>query len=107
LLYRSWEHDPTVAPPDGESFAAMQQRVRAFVEHLAEVHAGQTLVLVSHVGPIKVLLAAALDTPLSASFRIFLDPATISVVDWRTDGHTLVRLVNSHAHLGWTQARWM
>ncbi len=103
----AWERDSTVAPPGGESFAAVQQRVRAFVEELAETHAGQALALVSHVGPIKVLLAAALDTPISASFRIFLDPATISVVDWQAGGRALVRLVNSHAHMGWTEARWM
>ena len=104
---RSWEQDATVAPPGGESFAAMQQRVRTFVEQLAQQHTGESLALVSHVGPIKVLLAAALDAPLSASFRIFLDPATISVVDWQQDGGALVRLVNSHAHMGWTEARWM
>lgn len=106
-LLRSWERDATVAPPGGESFAAMQQRVSAFVEQLAIQHAGEALALVSHVGPIKVLLAAALDTPISASFRIFLDPATISVVDWQSGGHALIRLVNSHAHMGWTEARWM
>ncbi len=104
---QAWERDSTVAPPDGESFAAMQERVRAFVEKLAETRAGQALALVSHVGPIKVLLAAALAVPISASFRIFLDPATISVVDWQPGGHALVRLVNSHAHMGWTEARWM
>lgn len=104
---QAWERDSTVAPPGGESFAAMQQRVRAFVEKLAETHAEQALALVSHVGPIKVLLAAALDAPLAASFRIFLDPATISVVDWQPGGRALVRLVNSHAHMGWTEARWM
>lgn len=103
----AWEHDTTIAPPDGESFAALQQRVCAFVEQLAEQHAGQALALVSHVGPIKVLLATAIGAPLSSSFRIFLDPATISVVDWQMEGRTLVRLVNSHAHMGWTEARWM
>ncbi|HEU5375403.1 MAG TPA: histidine phosphatase family protein [Ktedonobacteraceae bacterium] len=103
----AWERDTTVAPPDGESFAAMQQRVRTFVEQLAETQAGQALALVSHVGPIKVLLAAALDAPLSSSLRIFLDPATISVVDWQPGDRALVRLVNSHAHMGWTEARWM
>lgn len=103
----AWEQDATIAPPGGESFAAMQQRVSAFVEQLAETHSGEALALVSHVGPIKVLLATALGAPLSAAFRIFLDPATISVVDWQADGRALVRLVNSHAHMGWTEARWM
>lgn len=106
-LLRAWEQDATISPPGGESFAVMQQRVHAYVEQLAATYAGQTLVLVSHVGPIKVLLASALAVPISASFRIFLDPATISVVDWQANGHVLIRLVNSHAHLGWTNARWM
>ncbi len=106
-LLSAWEKDTTVAPPGGESFAEVQQRVRACVEQLAETHAGQTLALVSHVGPIKVLLASALETPISASFRIILDPATISVIDWQAGGHALIRLVNRHAHLGWTEARWM
>lgn len=106
-LLRVWERDPALSPPGGESFAATQQRAYAYVEQLAEKHAGQTIALVSHVGPIKGLLAAALEMPASVSFRVFLDPATISVVDWQADGRALVRLVNSHAHLGWTEARWM
>jgi broad specificity phosphatase PhoE len=107
LHLRQWEKDATIAPPDGESFAQMQQRVRALVDELAQSHTGQTLALVSHVGPIKVLLAAALDAPLSSAFRIFLDPATISVIDWQPAGPAVIRLVNSHAHLGWAAARWM
>ena len=104
---REWEHNTSVAPPDGESFEALQQRVIAAIERLAHAHPDQAIALVSHVGPIKVLLSAALGAPLSSAFRIFLDPATISVVDWRDVVHATVRLVNSHAHLGWQQARWM
>lgn len=102
-----WEQNATVAPPGGESFETLQQRVCAAVERLAQAHPDQAIVLVSHVGPIKVLLCAALGAPISSAFRIFLDPATISVVDWRLTGYATVRLVNSHAHLGWQQARWM
>ena len=102
-----WEQNTSVAPPGGESFEALQQRVVTAVERLAQAHPDQAIVLVSHVGPIKVLLGAALGAPLSSAFRIFLDPATISVVDWRDAAYATVRLVNSHAHLGWLQARWM
>ena len=104
---REWEHNTSVAPPDGESFQALQQRVIAAIERLAHAHPDQAIALVSHVGPIKVLLSAALGAPLSSAFRIFLDPATISVVDWRNAAYATVRLVNSHAHLGWHKARWM
>ena len=104
---REWERNTSIAPPGGESFEALQQRVCAAVEHLAQAHPDQAIVLVSHVGPIKVLLSAALGAPISAAVRIFLDPATISAVDWQDAAHATVRLVNSHAHLGWQQARWM
>lgn len=102
----AWERDSFIAPPEGESLEAMYQRVNATITSLAEAHIGETLVLVSHVGPIKAVLCAALGLPVSAAFRIFLDPATISVVDWKQP-HPVVRLVNSHGHLGWERARWM
>jgi broad specificity phosphatase PhoE len=101
------ERDMAMAPPAGESFADMQKRVCAAVSQLARAHSTQTIVLVSHVGPIKALLCAAMGAPLTSSFHIFLDPATISVVDWQDMAHATVRLVNSHAHLGWQQARWI
>ncbi|HTI14413.1 MAG TPA: histidine phosphatase family protein [Dictyobacter sp.] len=100
-----WEQDPSLAPPEGESFAALQQRVCACVELIAQQHPGQTVVLVSHVGPIKVLLCQAMNAPLVSLFHLFLDPATISVVDWGQ--RPMLRLFNSHAHLGWDQARWL
>ncbi len=102
----AWERDTSLAPPDGESLDAMRRRVSAVVEKLVQTHPGQTIVLVSHVGPVKAVLCAALGVPVSTAFRIFLDPATISVVDWRQPYPT-VRLVNSHSHLGWENARWM
>jgi ribonuclease H / adenosylcobalamin/alpha-ribazole phosphatase len=51
------------------------------------------------VTPIKVLLTHALDAPLSSIFRIFLDTASISRVDYFANGATSVRLVNEVSHL--------
>jgi broad specificity phosphatase PhoE len=105
-LLQAWEQNPEIAPPEGESFSAVLRRVVSLSTRLSQLHSGETIVLVSHVGPIKVLLCAALNAPLSALFQLFLDPATISVVDWR-EQRSLVRLFNSHAHLGWEKGRWM
>ena len=102
----AWERDTAIAPPGGESLDAMYRRVSAAVENLVQAHSDHTIVLVSHVGPIKAVLCAALAVPILSAFRIFLDPGTISVVDWRQTA-PVVRLVNSHIHLGWEQARWM
>jgi broad specificity phosphatase PhoE len=100
-----WEADLGTAPPGGESLAAVQERVLSCVHDLARAHAGEQIALVSHVGPIKALLCAALGVPLATARRFFLDPATLSVVDWGE--RPVVRLVNAHGHLGWESARWM
>lgn len=105
-LLRAWRHDMTITPPEGESLEAMQTRVCAAVAELMQVHPDQAIVLVTHAGPVKALLCTALGASVTSFFRLFLDPATISVVDWQ-DSLPLVRLVNSHAHLGWDRARWI
>ena len=84
----------------------MSKRVLTAVEAIAEEYAQRVVVLVTHTGPLKAVLWAALGVPLVTAFRIFLDPASISVVDWQ-EPRPIVRLVNSHAHLGRDQARWL
>jgi broad specificity phosphatase PhoE len=104
-MLNRWETDPACAPPEGESIQNIQERVVHLVEELGNEFAGSSIVLVSHVGPIKAFLAAVLDIPLLSTRRFFLDPGTISVVEW--GDHPTLRLFNSHAHLGWSAARWM
>lgn len=104
-LLARWESDSSCSPPGGESIEKIQKRILSLVEELTDEYHQASIVLVSHVGPIKALLAAVLDIPLLAMRRFFLDPATISVVQWGP--HPLLRLFNSHAHLGWPNARWM
>ena len=100
-----WESDSSLAPPGGESLESVQKRVVNATEEFKCEFAGSSLVLVSHVGPIKALLAHVLRLQLLDCRRLFLDPGTITVVDWGE--LPLLRLFNSHAHFGWTSARWM
>ena len=100
-----WERDPALPTPGGESLLDLQERVVGWANDAAGHGAGDTVMMVSHMGPVKTLLCAALGLPLTSARRIFLDPATVSVVDW--GDVPVVRLVNSHAHLGFSRARWM
>lgn len=100
-----WEADLALSPPGGESLASVQARVIALVEELRREHAGAWVALVSHVGPIKALLCAALGAPLGTARHLFLDPGTLTVIDW--EERPVVRLFNAHGHLGWEEARWM
>lgn len=96
-LHRRWVDDPAVAPPGGESSVAVAHRMAALADELAARHAGEAVVLVGHVGSIKGLLGAALGNP-AAGRRMFLDSATLTVVDWaRRPGRSVVRLFNAPA----------
>lgn len=101
--FAAWSAGQRIAPPAGEALSAVRQRVVACVCELAERHMGETVVLVAHVGPIKVLLCTALGLPLSGARRFWIDPASYSVVDWRVtaDGQqrSLVRGINVVSHL--------
>lgn len=95
----TWLSSPEVAPPGGESFAAVARRVRRAREALIAAHPAGTVVAITHVTPIKSLIRLALDAPPSAMFRIHLDTASVSVVDYFADGNSSLRLVNDTSHL--------
>jgi probable phosphoglycerate mutase len=95
----AWLGNADAAPPGGESFAAAARRVLRALDRLLGAYPDRTLVLVSHVTPIKTLLCRALLAPPAALFRIHLDVASLCEVDWFADGPALVRSVNDTAHL--------
>ncbi len=95
----AWLGDSDVAPPGGESFAAVGRRVRRARDEILAAHPTGTVLLVTHVTPIKSLLRLALDAPASALYRIHLDTASVSMIDYFPDGNCSVRLVNDTAHL--------
>ena len=66
----------------GESMQGVHDRVLAGLDRVLAEHAGGTVVVLSHVTPIKVLLAHALGAPLEALFRMELAPASVSVTAW-------------------------
>lgn len=107
--FAAWSAGKRIAPPAGESLSAVRQRVVACVREVAELHAGEAVALVAHVGPIKTLLCTVLGLPLSGVRRIWIDPASYCVVDWRVadDGRQLsmARAINIVSHLA-ESPRW-
>ncbi|MDQ2749629.1 MAG: bifunctional RNase H/acid phosphatase [Actinomycetota bacterium] len=90
----AWLASPDVAPPGGESFAAVARRVRRGRDTVIAAHPGQTVAVVTHVTPIKTLIRLALDAPPASLFRLYLNTGSISIVDYYADGACSVRLVN-------------
>jgi probable phosphoglycerate mutase len=95
----TWLADPSVAPPGGESFDQVSERVTAALHRILAERAHQTVLIVSHVTPIKTLVAAALLAPPAALYRMHLDVAALCEIDWYADGPTVLRSFNDTAHL--------
>ena len=96
---QQWLDDPAVAPPSGESFETVTRRVRKARERILAEHAGKTVVVVSHVSPIKILVRLALDAPATALHRMFLSAASVCVIDYYADGPVSLQSFNDTAHL--------
>jgi ribonuclease H / adenosylcobalamin/alpha-ribazole phosphatase len=95
----AWLADPAAAPTGGESFATVDARVRDALERVLAGYPGQTVLVASHVTPIKTLVTAALLAPPAAMYRMHLDVGALSQIDWYADGPAVVRSLNDTAHL--------
>ncbi|MGW7219786.1 bifunctional RNase H/acid phosphatase [Streptomyces sp. NPDC054826] len=96
----AWLSAPDAEPTGGgESFAATAARVAAARDKLIAAHAGRTVLLVTHVTPIKTLVRLALGAPPEALFRMELSAASLSAVAYYADGNASVRLFNETSHL--------
>jgi ribonuclease H / adenosylcobalamin/alpha-ribazole phosphatase len=95
----AWLASPDVAPPYGESFAATTRRVAAARDRVLAAHTGTTVLCVAHVTPIKTLVRLALEGPASMLYRLHLDNASLTSIDWYADGPAVVRTLNETAHL--------
>jgi len=91
---KAWLGSLDVAPGGGESFRVVEERVLAGLDRLLEAHRGRTVVVVSHVTPIKTLVAHVLDAPLEAVYRMELSPASVTVLNWYDDRPSM-RLYNA------------
>jgi probable phosphoglycerate mutase len=98
-LHARWLRDPTVAPPGGESFEDAYHRIDRARRELIATYGGASVVVVSHVTPIKVLLRMALDVGPSLLYRLHLDLTSLSVAEFYPDGNASVSLVNDTTHL--------
>jgi broad specificity phosphatase PhoE len=95
----AWQQNPRQAPPGGESFADTACRVNSACERILRDHQGETILVVSHITPMKILLCRALSVPLLTMYRFYLGPACINEIQWHGNEFAAVRTVNDTSHL--------
>jgi alpha-ribazole phosphatase len=94
-----WTQDPTsVTIPGGESLNDVQDRAMDWLLEAAASHPDAVIVASSHGGPIRAMLAAVIGMPLANIFKLTVDLAAISVVNYMGEFSNL-KVLNDTSHL--------
>ena len=94
----AWEHDRSTSPPEGEGLAQLVARVRCFLAEITARHASDRVMIVSHGGPLRVMLCLILGLPPEQQWQFRLEPTSWSEVSLYETGAILSRL-NDTCHL--------
>lgn len=98
-LHGRWLRDTSLPAPGGESFDEVAHRVQRARDRIVADHGDSTVLVVSHVTPIKTLLRLALGAGASVLHRLHLDLASLSIAEFYPDDGASVRLVNDTSYL--------
>lgn len=93
-LYAQWMEAPTAVQfPGGEAYGDLHDRVAGAVGALRDAYGGRLVVAVTHGGAVRAVLADALGMPAERIFRLVVDTASLTRVDW-IEETPIVRFVN-------------
>jgi len=89
--YQAWKRDPAgYTPQQGETMDELLVRAGAEIARIVAQHVQQTVVVVSHVGPIRVCVAAALKIPLEWYRQLRIDYGSLTRVDYGRNQNNLI-----------------
>lgn len=84
-FHRFWHAPAHQAPPGGESFLAVIERVSRAIRRLLATHAGRDIIAVAHGGTIRAALGVALGLDPEAALAFSIDNCSLTRID-RLDG---------------------
>jgi alpha-ribazole phosphatase len=82
-IFDNWAQNyAQMAPPNGETFSQLQQRGIAFIDELLATNSQGHVLVVTHGGMIRAMLAHVLNMPLKGLFRFNVDYGSITQLDF-------------------------
>jgi len=85
-----WSHK--LAFPDGEDFQQFNKRALKFIERLRKHNTDETVLVVGHGGPFRLILCHLMGIDLKHWWQFIFGLASITVIDVKQDSSVLVRL---------------
>ena len=94
--YLTWKKNPaTFVPQGGESIFDLLDRVKNALDEIISRHTGRTVVIVSHVGPIRVLVSHSMSMPIEKYRQLTIDYGSLTRIDYGKRQNNLIYL-NRH-----------
>lgn len=79
-LYRAWLNDPfNTVIPNGERFYDFRDRIKMFVKKIITANKNKTVALVTHAGPIKIIISDILKT--KNIWKINVEPGSVKIIN--------------------------
>lgn len=97
--YSAWRGDVKIAPPGGESLEEFDVRVQKGRARILEQYQGQTIVVVSHVMPIRGFIRAATVSDWPIYWRVSVAPCSMTVLRFWGEEAAEISAVNYTSHL--------
>jgi broad specificity phosphatase PhoE/ribonuclease HI len=94
-----WLADTSISPPGGESYDELRYRISVVQQRLVNRNRGRTLCVVTHSRPVAMFVANALDAPVRSIYRLHVDNASVTELDFYDDGARALRAFNDISHL--------
>lgn len=85
-IFDTWANDyANLAPPNGETFSQLHVRAKSFVEDVSGHLQGKHILVITHGGLIRALIAEVLQMPLKRLFRMTIDYASVTQLEFKGD----------------------
>ncbi len=98
-IFNLWQSDRDQPPGGGEAISVFSARCDGLLDVLKARHPDQSVLLVTHGGPIREMLRLALRLPPEGHWSFQVDNASLTELALYGDSAVLVRL-NDTCHLG-------
>jgi len=80
IFLKFYENDPVISEHEVETFPDVQKRVLDMVDHVLKKHNNENVILVTHMDPIKSMLAKVMNLLPETLFELIIANASLTII---------------------------
>ena len=80
IFLKFYENDPVISEHEVETFPDVQKRVLDMIEHVLKKHNNENVILVTHMDPIKSMLAKVMNLVPETLFELIIANASLTII---------------------------